>query len=161
MDSVFNIVGSVVSKLNISDDAQFSGYLTNTDYIQSEIDLAEEWQRGPITELMTALRYVALFYIGWYLCRRLPKLSYVYNTFVVCSLIFEPFRLYGTLSRAFLGGNLLWFIPLSVSLFYWNRFKDKKVRYSIVYVILFTILLTGKFVFLNPDAKYIWDILIL
>ena len=161
LHSVFHIVGSVVSKLNISDDAQFSGYLTNADYIQSEIDLAEEWQRGPITELMTALRYVALFYIGWNLCRRLPKLSYVYNTFVVCSLMFEPFRLYGTLSRAFLGGNLLWFIPLSVSLFYWNRFKDKKVRYSIVYVILFTILLTGKFVFLNPDAKYVCDILIL
>lgn len=160
LDSVFNILVNVTSKLNISDSSQFSGYVNNTDYIQSEMDLAEEWQRGPVTEIMTALRYIALFYIGWYLCKRLPKLSYVYNTFVVCSLLFEPFRLYGTLSRAFIGGSLLWFIPLSISLFYWNKIKDKVVRYSIVYVILFTILLTGKLVFLNPDAKYVWDFFI-
>lgn len=159
LDSVFNIVGSVVSKLNISDDAQFSGYLTNTDYIQSEIDLAENWQRGPITEFMTALRYIALFYIGWYMCKKIPKLSYIYNTFVVCSIFFEPFRLYGTLSRAFIGGSLLWFIPLSVSLFYWKNIKNKKVRYSIIYVLLFTVLITGKFIFFNPGAKYIWDLI--
>lgn len=159
LDSVFNIIGSVVSKINISGDMQFSGYLTNTDYIQSEMDLAEDWQRGPITELMTALRYIALFYIGWYLCKRTPKLSYIYNTFVVCSLIYEPFRLYGTLTRAFIGGSLLWFIPLSISLYYWKEIKNKKIRYSIIYVIIFTILLTGKFVFLNPEAKYIWDML--
>ena len=159
LDSVFDILGSVTSKLNISDDTQFSGYLTNTDYIQSEMDLAKDWQRGPITEFMTALRYIALFYIGWYMCKKIPKLSYIYNTFVVCSIFFEPFRLYGTLSRAFIGGSLLWFIPLSVSLFYWKNIKNKKVRYSIIYVLLFTVLITGKFIFFNPDAKYIWDLI--
>ena len=159
LDSVFDILGSVTSKLNISDDTQFSGYLTNTDYIQSEMDLAKDWQRGPITEFMTALRYIALFYIGWYMCKKIPKLSYINNTFVVCSIFFEPFRLYGTLSRAFIGGSLLWFIPLSVSLFYWKNIKNKKVRYSIIYVLLFTVLITGKFIFFNPDAKYIWDLI--
>lgn len=161
LDSVFNIIMDVVPKLNISEDAQFSSYLTNADYIQSEISLAEDWQRGPLTQAMTAVRYIALFYLGWYVCKKIPKDSYVYvyNTFIVCALIYEPFRLYGTLSRAFVGGDLLWFVPISLALFNWKQFKGRLFRLSTVYVILFEILIIGRFVFLNPEAKYIWDFL--
>lgn len=161
LDSVFNIIMDVVPKLNISEDAQFSSYLTNADYIQSEISLAEDWQRGPLTQAMTAVRYIALFYLGWYVCKKIPKDSYVYvyNTFIVCALIYEPFRLYGTLSRAFVGGDLLWFVPISLALFNWKQFKGRLFRLSTVYVILFEILIIGRSVFLNPEAKYIWDFL--
>lgn len=158
LDSVFNIIQSIVPFLHISDNSEFGDYLTNTDYIQYEMDTASEWKRGAFTEVLTAAFYVASFFLCSKLGTKYKKYSYLFNSYILCSLIFEPFRLYGTMSRAFIVGALLWPIPLSLAIYEWKNYKSKPFKLSVVIILLYIVTYYGRWIFMNPDAKYIWDL---
>lgn len=159
LDTVFNILQNLVPYLNLSEDDSMTHYLTNTDYIEHEIDAASEWKRGAFTQLITVLFYISAYYVCSYIGKRYKGYNYLFNTFIISSLVFEPFRLYGTLSRAFIAGSLLWFIPLSIGFYEWKKYKNVPFRLSIVMMLIYVITYWGRFIFLNPDAKYVWDLM--
>lgn len=160
LDTVFDFMQYIVPFLHLSEDDQFSGYLMNTDYIELEMDTASEWRRSMMTEVLTASFYMASFYICFVLRKKYKKYSFIFNTYILCSLIFEPFRLYGTLSRAFIAGALLWFIPLSIALFEWKYNKKIIFRISILIMLAYVVTYYGRFVFFDPEARYLWDLVI-
>lgn len=159
LDTVFNFIQDIAPYLNLSDDDSMTHYITDTDYIEHEMEAASEWKRGTFTQLITVSFYMSSYYVCSYIDKRYKKYNYLFNTFIICSLIFEPFRLYGTLSRAFYAGALLWFIPLSISFYEWKRSNSYIFKLSVIIMLLYVITYWGRFIFLNPDAKYVWDLI--
>lgn len=128
--------------------------------LEREADAATDWKRGNFTQLITTLFYASIIFCGYYGSKIQPKTKYLYNAFVIGILIYEPFRLMGTLSRLFLALSSLWFIPLSIFLYDYKKLikSNKLLKYAMYTSILYILMFYGRYVFLNPDAKYIWDI---
>lgn len=145
--------------LNVSGDEHFSGYL-NSDYTDREVDFASDWKRGAFQQLITVAFYSALIFVGYFVPRTKGNVIYIYNAFVIGIMLFEPFRLGGTFARFFLGASVLWFVPLSVSLYYKNSIVKYKTWYNIaLYIIIcYLVMYYGRYIFLNPDANYVWNL---
>lgn len=161
VSTFLNIVQNIFSIVDLSGlGGNFQGYIEN-DVFEREAELAKEWERGNVTQFITVAFYSALIILGSLVSKIKPDKIYIYNVFVIGIMIFEPFRLAGTISRLFLGPSTLWFIPLSLVLF---RYRDLvcikpyiyKISKFIVYIYL--ILFWGRYVFLNPEANYVWNL---
>lgn len=161
VSTFLNIVQNIFSVVDLSGlGGNFQGYIEKGAFAQ-EAEFAKEWERGNLTQFMTVAFYSALIILGSLVCKIKPDKIFIYNVFVIGIMIFEPFKLAGTVSRLFLGPSTLWFIPLSLVLF---RYKDLvhikphicMISKFIIYIYL--ILFYGRYVFLNPEANYIWNL---
>ena len=129
--------------------------------LNNEAEASAEWARGPFTQLITVLFYSSLLLVGNEICKRIPyKITYIYNSFVIAILIFEPFRLAGSITRLFNVLSCLWFIPLSYAIFNCKDIcnENKIVKWAILSVALYLITFYGRYIFLNPTANYVWNL---
>lgn len=161
VSTFLHVIQNVFSIVDLSElGGNFQGYIDNNVF-EREAELAKEWERGNVTQFITVAFYSALIVLGSFVSKIKPDKIYIYNVFVIGIIIFEPFRLAGTISRLFLGPSTLWFIPLSLVLF---RYKDLvcikpciyKMSKFIIYI--YIILFWGRYVFLNPEANYVWNL---
>lgn len=160
--SVFqNYVQLLSSNAELIDlTGNFSGYFKDSTLVH-EAEMSAEWARGSLTQLLTVLFYSSLIFVGNGICKRIPcKMTYIYNSFVIAILIYEPFRLAGSLTRLFNVLSWLWFIPLSYVVFYYkDMYKENKmVKWAILSVALYLITFYGRYIFLNPTANYVWNL---
>lgn len=144
----------------VSSSGRFEGYITNTAVTEYEQEMSEEWKRGALTQLITVLFYSATFVAGYFANKIKGGKSFIYNAFVLGMMIYEPFRLGGTLIRLFFPLSVFWFIPLSEALFYKKKVTENKKLFSIsLYIaIAYLVMYYGRYVFLYPEAEYVWNI---
>lgn len=155
-----NIITSMSSYIDLSAfGGNFSGYMQENSLMR-EAEASEYWTRGSITQLLTVLYYSSIILIGAETCKQKSKITYIYNAFVIGIIIYEPFRLAGSISRAFNVLSCLWFIPLAYAVFNFNRIKknNKLVKWSFLVFLIYMISYYGRYIFLNPEANYVWNL---
>ncbi len=141
----------------------FQGYINNYDRLlgtEAISAVADEWARSSFTQLATTLYYSGLILVGYYLHKIKPDKVFIYNCFVVGIMIIEPFRLIGNLTRVFVLLSILWFIPFSMATYYYKMLKKFRC-FQLAYwvVIAYLVMYYGRYVFLNPSATYVWNII--
>lgn len=155
-----NIMTMVSIYLDVSAlGGNMAGYLQDSA-MAHEAEVAEDWARGTFTQLITVVFYASLIFVGAQNCKIKNKNTYIYNAFVIGIMIYEPFRLAGTLTRLFNVLSCLWFIPLSYALYNYRLLKNssKLTKWAMIPIFLYIVSYFGRYIFLNPDANYIWNL---
>ena len=159
--SVFqNFSQAISGYLDLSSlGGNFGGYMQD-NALEHEAEAAEEWTRGTMTQLLTVLFYSSLLLVGAEVCKKKNKVTYIYNAFVVGIMIFEPFRLAGSITRMFVALSCLWFIPLAYALFNYKQLNlsCKFVKWAFVGVAVYIISYYGRYIFMNTEANYVWNL---
>ena len=159
--SVFQDFVHIISDyLNLSSlDVTLVGYMQD-DALAREAEASEDWTRGTVTQLLTVLFYSSVLLVGSEACKFNNKMIYIYNAFVVGIMIFEPFRLAGSITRMFVALSCLWFIPLAYALFNYKQLNlsCKFVKWAFVGVAVYIISYYGRYIFMNTEANYVWNL---
>lgn len=142
-----------------SSDVTLVGYMQD-DALAREAEESEAWKRGIVTQLMTVFFYSSVLIVGAEACKVKNKVTYIYNAFVVGIMILEPFRLAGSITRMFLVLSCLWFIPVAYAIYNYKQINhnNKMVKWAFLLIICYLFSYYGRYVFLNADANYIWDL---
>lgn len=159
--SVFqNFIQSISGYLDLSSLGGNWGWYIQDNALAHEAEAAEDWTRGTFTQLMTVVFYSSLLILGAEACKQKIKTTYIYNAFVIGIMIFEPFRLAGSITRMFNVLSCLWFIPLAYALFNSKQLikSSKFVRWSFVGVALYIVSYYGRYIFMNTEANYVWNL---
>jgi hypothetical protein len=151
----FDMLPTTISALG----GNMAGYLQDSA-MAHEAEVAEDWARGTFTQLITVVFYASLIFVGAQNCKIKNKNTYIYNAFVIGIMIYEPFRLAGSLTRLFNVLSCLWFIPLSYALYNYRLLKNssKLTKWAMIPIFLYIVSYFGRYIFLNPDANYIWNL---
>lgn len=155
-----NFITSISSYIDLSAfGGNFSWYIQD-NALSHEAEAAEDWSRGFMTQLLTVLFYSSILLIGAETCKQKNKITYIYNAFVIGIMIYEPFRLAGSISRAFNVLSYLWFVPLAYAVFNYNKIKKDNmlVKWSFLVFLIYMISYYGRYIFLNPEANYVWNL---
>lgn len=136
----------------------YSNYLQD-NALSMEAQISEDWARGPLTQLITVLFYCSIMFIGAISSKESPKITYLYNAFVIGIMIYEPFRLAGSLTRMFNVLSCLWFVPMAYAAYNYKKLykANKWIMLAFAIFVLYLISYYGRYIFLNPDASYTWD----
>lgn len=159
--SVFQDFIHIISGyLNMSSsDVTLVGYMQD-DALAREAEESEAWNRGIVTQLMTVFFYSSVLIVGAEACKVKNKVTYIYNAFVVGIMILEPFRLAGSITRMFLVLSCLWFIPVAYAIYNYKQINhnNKMVKWVFLLIICYLFSYYGRYVFLNAEANYIWNL---
>lgn len=159
--SVFqDFIQMISGYLNLSSsDVTLVGYMQD-DALAREADASEDWTRGTVTQLLTVLFYSSALLVGSEVCKVNNKVTYIYNAFVVGIMIYEPFRLAGSITRMFIALSCLWFVPVSYAIYNYKQIyhNNKMVKWSFLLIICYLFSYYGRYVFLNAEAKYTWNL---
>ena len=159
--SVFqNFIQAISGYLDLSSlGGNFGGYMQN-NALEHEAEVAEEWTRGALTQLLTVVFYSSLLLVGAEVSKLKIKTTYIYNAFVVGIMVYEPFRLAGSITRMFNVLSCLWFIPLAYALFNYKQLNlsCKFVKWAFVGVAVYIISYYGRYIFMNTEANYVWNL---
>lgn len=159
--SVFQDFIHIISGyLNLSSsDVTLVGYMQD-DALAREAEEAEDWTRGTLTQLLTVVFYSSLLLLGAEVSKLKIKTTYIYNAFVVGIMVYEPFRLAGSITRMFNVLSCLWFIPLAYALFNYKQLNlsCKFVKWAFVGVAVYIISYYGRYIFMNTEANYVWNL---
>lgn len=160
VDKFYPLLEKYIVLLNLSSlGGNFQSYIDHASMNFSSDATMDEWKRGVLTQFLTTSFYIGLFVIGYFHHLKKEEWVFVYNTFVIGIIIVEPFHLLGNVTRVFLMDSILWFIPLSLALFDGrSQCKNLWVKISYALVCIYIISYWGRFVFMNPDAKYVWNV---
>lgn len=136
----------------------FGGYFQDSS-LAMEAQAAEDWARGPLTQLITVLFYSSILFIGAKSSKKSPKITYLYNAFVIGIMIYEPFRQAGSITRMFNVLSCLWFVPIAYAAYNYKKLykANKWIMLAFAMFVLYLISYYGRYIFLNPDASYTWD----
>lgn len=159
--SVFQDFIHIISGyLNMSSsDVTLVGYMQD-DALAREAEESKAWNRGIVTQLMTVFFYSSVLIVGAEACKVKNKVTYIYNAFVVGIMILEPFRLAGSITRMFLVLSCLWFIPVAYAIYNYKQINhnNKMVKWVFLLIICYLFSYYGRYVFLNAEANYIWNL---
>lgn len=158
--SVFqNFIQAISGYLDLSSlGGNLGGYMQD-NALEHEAEAAEEWTRGTMTQLLTVLFYSSLLLVGAEVCKKKNKVTYIYNAFVVGIMIFEPFRLAGSITRMFNVLSCLWFIPIAYAIYNYkliNR-NNKYVKWAFLVIVCYLLSFYGRYIFFNAEANYTWN----
>lgn len=156
MNSIFGYIQGFDIMSN-SDD-KMAHYL-DTSTLENEIESSLDGKRSVVTQILAIGYYSSMIIVGYIVTKAKRHSVWIYNLFICSMLIAEPFRLLGSLVRMFTPTSVLWFIPMSIAAYYYREFKNNKF-FVICYwfFVAYLIMYYGRFVFLNPEARYVWSI---
>lgn len=161
VDFVANLMEKVSDALNLGALAADKANYFTTDYITSSAENFQETftERTFFTQTMNALFNVCILTTGYCIQKKFPNKTYLYNAIVIGVMIVDPMRLIETVYRFGVPLQVLWFVPLSQCLYYRKSFRRNFLFYfSIFGILLFEAMYYGRYVFLNPDAQYVWNL---
>ena len=161
VDMFYPILEKYIVMINISSiGGNFQSYIDHASMNFGVDGLQEEWSRSGLTQFLTTSFYCGLIVVGYYVHKIKTFGVYIYNTFVIGIIVVEPFHLLGNVTRVFLLDSILWFVPLSIALYNYKQIKDHKlVKCAFVLIFIYIISYWGRYVLLNPDTKYVWNIM--
>lgn len=159
--SVFqNFIQAISGYLDLSSlGGNFGGYMQNNT-LEHEAEVAEEWTRGTLTQLLTVVFYSSLLLVGAEVSKLKIKTTYIYNAFVVGIMVYEPFRLAGSITRMFNVLSCLWFIPIAYAIYNYkliNR-NNKYVKWAFLIIFCYLLGFYGRYIFFNVEANYTWNL---
>ena len=159
--SVFqNFIQTISGYLDLSSlGGNFGNYMQD-GALEHEAEVAEDWTRGSMTQLLTVLFYSSLLLVGAEVCKIKDKVAYLYNSFVIAIMIFEPFRLAGSITRMFNVLSCLWFIPIAYAIYNYkliNR-NNKYVKWAFLVIFCYLLSYYGRYIFFNSEANYTWNL---
>lgn len=159
--SVFqDFVQTISGYLDLSSlGGNFGNYMQD-GALEHEAEVAEDWTRGAMTQLLTVLFYSSLLLVGAEVCKIKDKVAYLYNSFVVAIMIFEPFRLAGSITRMFNVLSCLWFIPIAYAIYNYKMINrnNKFVKWAFLVIVCYLLGFYGRYIFFNADANYTWNL---
>lgn len=159
--SVFqNFIQSITSYLDLSSlGGNFDRYMQD-NALEQEADVAKDWTRGTMTQLLTVLFYSSVLLVGAEVCKLKNKVAYLYNAFVVGIMFFEPFRLAGSITRMFNVLSCLWFIPIAYAIYNYKMINrnNKFVKWAFLVIVCYLLGFYGRYIFFNADANYTWNL---
>lgn len=161
VSSFQNYIQMLSSYVDLSSLGGNFQHYVQANSLSSEAEISKEWVRGDFTQFITIVFYSSLLITGCEVCKMVSsKITYIYNSFVVALLIFEPFRLAGSLTRLFNVLACLWFIPLSYALFNYKELAhySKLMKWAMLFVSLYIIVYYGRYIFFNETANYVWNL---
>ena len=142
----------------LEEDNKMLRYLDYSTF-ENEMENSLDGKRGLVTEILAIGYYSSMIIVGYIVTKTKRHSVWIYNLFVCSMLIAEPFRLLGSLIRMFTPTSVLWFIPMSIAAYYYKEFKGNKIFvFSYWFFIAYLIMYFGRFVFLSPEAQYVWSI---
>lgn len=151
-------IASYVSSLDIAFLGEGFSHYTDSNRWLSENGTLTEMQRGLFTTILTAIFNIAIFIVGHSYHSRDKKWVYIYNLYVVSTLLYTPFYLVEILARILYPGTVFWFVPLSLFLYTKQKVTwNKLVSCSWCCIILYLITYYGRFVFVNSTASFVWS----
>lgn len=158
--TMLSYVESMISSLNLSAlGGNFQGYVDNSEMWFSKDAMNEEWGRGTFAQVLTCLFYIGLFIVGYYYHSQKTSYVYIYNASVIGIIFNEMFHFVGSLARAFAPIASLWFIPLSLFLYYRKSVAKRKIcNIAFLLVCMYLIMYYGRYVFMNTTANYVWNL---
>ena len=155
-----NFIHTISGYLDLSSlGGNFGKYMQN-GALEHEAEVSEDWARGAMTQLLTVLFYSSLLLVGAEVCKIKNKVAYLYNSFVVAIMIFEPFRLAGSITRMFNVLSCLWFIPIAYAIYNYkliNR-NNKYVKWAFLIIFCYLLGFYGRYIFFNVEANYTWNL---
>lgn len=156
MNTLFGYLSGLDMILGADDKMQH--YLDYSTF-ENEMESSLDGQRSVFTQILAIGYYSSMIIVGYIVSKAKRHSVWIYNLFVCSILIAEPFRLLGSLVRMFTPTSVLWFIPMSIAAYYYNEFKSNKI-FVVCYwfFIAYLTMYFGRFVFLNPEAQYVWSI---
>lgn len=156
----YPILEKYIVMINLSAlGGNFQSYIDHASRNFGAEGVQEEWTRSGLTQFLTTSFYCGLIVVGYYVHKMKTYGVYIYNTFVIGIIVVEPFHLLGNVTRVFLLDSILWFVPLSVALYNYKKIKGYKLaKISFILIFIYIISYWGRYVFLNPAAKYVWNL---
>ena len=159
-----NLIADLISKIlnaaNLSflDGSSYVRYVEKSgQFLDSQAEGTVTGNRSVFTTLLNLVFYISLFIEGYYVLSK-KKLCNVFLFFNLCVIGYigkEFFLKYELFVRLFRPMELLVFIPVSYIIMNKNLCKFK---FAYLYIILYTILIAGRFIFFPPEDYYhfIW-----
>lgn len=157
---VIPYIEQYITLINLSSiGGNFQNYVENGAIWFGEDAVVEEWKRGLFTQFMTTAFYISIIIVGYYHHEKYKQWTYIYNAYVVGILFVEPFHQIEIFKRILIMDSVLWFIPLSLSLFHIKEYRGNIIlRLSYILAFMYIVMYYGRYVFINPDAKYVWNL---
>lgn len=149
-----------VALINLSGlGGNFQSYVSQGAKWFGEDAVVDEWKRGFLTQFLTTAFYIGIIVIGYYHHIKHKQWVYIYNAYVVGIIVVEPFHQIQIVTRILMLDSVMWFIPLSLSLFYFKECRNNKfLKLSYIFVFMYIVMYWGRYVFLNPEAMYVWNL---
>ncbi len=159
-------------------NSSYQGYIENADYWFGQNGVNEIYTQGHFTLILSSLFYLAVIYLGYYALKYNPskKVIYLYNSMVFGIIFYRIVFLFEILRRIAEPLVMFYFVVFGFSIYSLNQTKQYsylisklhgfklprlslyKFNFSIVIAIVYLILYIGRFLFLNPEAKFFWNI---
>lgn len=155
MNSIFGYIQGF--DIMSSSDDKMAHYL-DVSTLENEIESSLDGKRSIVTQILAIGYYSSMIIVGYIVTKAKRHSVWIYNLFVCSILIAEPFRLLGSIIRMFTPTSVFWFIPMSIAAYYYKEFRNNKIYISCYwFFIAYLIMYFGRFVFFNPDARYVWS----
>ncbi len=151
------------------------GSLLASDHVTLYVDNADRWlgadsfiettQQSFFTKTLQFLFEIAVILSTSIALRLKPnhKILFLFNITMVGFIFYRMFHGFEIFARLFGQLNIFWFVPLGYAIYILKNFnfsyKQKQLmKLTIGYAILYQIMLYIRFIFLNPEATYVWNI---
>jgi hypothetical protein len=151
-------LGDLVRMSNLSLDSKFQSYVENSDHWFSAHGISDIYDQSLLAKTLRSLFDVSILYLGNISLKRKPnqKMVLFYSFFVFGALVYKAFFNLEILRRIADPFYIFWFLIVGYAFY---EFKEKNfwivaARYS---VILYVILFLGRFIFFNPNARFVWN----
>ncbi|MBA4850521.1 EpsG family protein [Emticicia sp. BO119] len=155
-------------------DNKFQNYINEADRWFGVEGAESKYAQSTFALITSSLFYISFIYLGYRSLKLKPneKIIYIYNTVVFGVLLYRTVFLYEILRRFAEPLVLLYFISISYIIYVYegnkryNLIKNGISKVSIDYrvylvglllIVIYHILYWGRFIFLNPGAKFFWN----
>ena len=91
------------------------------------------------------------------------RIMFLYNLTALGFIFYRMFHGFEIFARLFGQLNIFWFVPMGYAIYVLtniNRVSKQRLimKSCICYAILYQVLYFGRFIFLNPEATYVWNL---
>ena len=149
------------SKIHI-DIPLFQRYLSRSAVWFSQDAMRTKWTQSLFTFIMRCSFDVCFIILSHKMLKYVNKkhvksLVTCYNLSVVGCILLRLFWYLEMMRRIIFPLYILWFIPVGYAFFIFKKSPNRLVLFLKFIILLYLFMYQSRFVFLNPDASYIWD----
>lgn len=147
-------------------ETKFVSYAERSESWFGEEGLNEERIQSTSAFILTTIYYCCFIYLSSISLKYKynAKVAYVYNVVLIGIMLLRFFILFEILRRIVDPLECLIFIPLGYALYFWYHYRMMMTKKERVYakwavrgIWLYLILYYGRFLFLRPDAGFVWS----
>lgn len=139
----------------------FEGYVSNADRWLGEDSFLEGAEQSTSAKFLQFIFEASIILLSHRLLKLKPneKIQTFYNMFIIGAILTRAFWGMEILIRITFMLYMFWFIPAAYIFDYKKDRLFRSFKYQILYylIILYLILYWGRYIFLNPEALFVWS----